>query len=125
MRLAQDLARDATVGKVSYGTEAGLFRKLGIPTVICGPGDIAQAHTPDEYIELAQLARCERFLERLAEGRYFFTNTRSRMPCPSSTPRRSNFVSGRTTIGLLAVAYPSTAFASNASRDSTSSICSA
>ncbi len=68
VRLAQDLARDPTVGKVSYGTEAGLFRRLGIPTVICGPGDIAQAHAPDEYVELAQLARCERFLERLADG---------------------------------------------------------
>jgi acetylornithine deacetylase len=54
-------------GKVSYMTEAGLFGRAGIPTVICGPGDIAQAHKPDEFIARAQLARCEKFLLRLAE----------------------------------------------------------
>ena len=56
------------VGKVSYMTEAGLFGRAGIPTVICGPGDIAQAHKPDEFIEAAQLARCETFLLRLVES---------------------------------------------------------
>jgi len=55
------------VGKVSYMTEAGLFGRAGIPTVICGPGDIAQAHKPDEFIEATQLARCETFLLRLVE----------------------------------------------------------
>jgi acetylornithine deacetylase len=53
--------------RASYMTEAGLFGRAGIPTVICGPGDIAQAHKPDEFIEQAQLARCETFLLRLAE----------------------------------------------------------
>ncbi|MDP2619722.1 MAG: acetylornithine deacetylase [Hyphomicrobiales bacterium] len=52
---------------VSYGTEAGLFRRAGIPTVVCGPGDIAVAHRPDEYIEKDQLAACTRFLRRLIE----------------------------------------------------------
>jgi acetylornithine deacetylase len=56
------------VGKVAYMTEAGLFGRAGIPTVICGPGDIAQAHKPDEYIEVAQLSRCENFLLRLVES---------------------------------------------------------
>jgi acetylornithine deacetylase len=56
------------VGKVSYMTEAGLFGRAGIPTVICGPGDIAQAHKPDEFIEAAEIVRCEGFLLRLAES---------------------------------------------------------
>ena len=48
--------------KVAYGTEAGLFQEIGIPTVVCGPGSIEQAHKPDEFVAAAQLAACERFL---------------------------------------------------------------
>jgi acetylornithine deacetylase len=52
--------------KVAYGTEGGLFRRDGgIPAIVCGPGDIEQAHKPDEFVELSQLALCEAFLERL------------------------------------------------------------
>nr|WP_231945147.1 M20/M25/M40 family metallo-hydrolase [Agrococcus jejuensis] len=51
--------------KVTYGTEAGLFANAGIPTVVCGPGDIAQAHAPDEFIELEQIAACEAFVDAL------------------------------------------------------------
>jgi acetylornithine deacetylase len=52
--------------KVAYGTEGGLFRRDGgIPAIVCGPGDIEQAHKPDEFVELSQLAACEAFLERL------------------------------------------------------------
>jgi len=55
-------------GKISFGTEGGLFQTTaGIPTVVCGPGEIAQAHKPDEWISLDQVARCERFTERLIE----------------------------------------------------------
>jgi len=54
-------------GRVSYMTEAGLFGRAGIPTVICGPGHIAQAHKPDEFIARSELARCENFVLRLAE----------------------------------------------------------
>ena len=50
-----------------YGTEAGLFQESGIPVVVCGPGNIAQAHKPDEFIDLAQVALCERFMDRLIE----------------------------------------------------------
>jgi acetylornithine deacetylase len=50
---------------VAFGTEAGLFQKAGIPTVVCGPGHIAQAHQADEYVALDQLAACERFLQAL------------------------------------------------------------
>ncbi len=51
----------------SFGTEAGLFQQAEIPAVICGPGDIAQAHKPDEFIALAQVEACEAFLRRLVE----------------------------------------------------------
>ena len=52
--------------KVSFGTEASLFHAASIPTVICGPGHIEQAHQPDEWASLEQLARCETFMRRLA-----------------------------------------------------------
>ena len=52
--------------KVAYGTEGGLFAaRLGIPTVICGPGSMAQGHKPDEYITTEQLARCDAMLAAL------------------------------------------------------------
>jgi acetylornithine deacetylase len=51
-------------GKVSYGTEAALFHNASVPTVICGPGNIEQAHQPNEWIALEQLARCVAFRER-------------------------------------------------------------
>jgi len=53
------------LGKVSYGTEGGHFQTAGIPTVICGPGSIEQAHRPNEYVELAQLAAGEKFIADL------------------------------------------------------------
>ncbi len=52
---------------VPYGTEAGIFRAAGIPTVICGPGDIAQAHQPNEFLAKSQLAACEGFMDRLID----------------------------------------------------------
>ena len=50
---------------VPYATEAGIFRGHGIPTVICGPGDIAQAHQPNEFVARAQMDACDAFLRRL------------------------------------------------------------
>jgi acetylornithine deacetylase len=50
---------------VSYAAEAGTFQQAGIPTVICGPGDIAEAHKPNEFIELSELGACEAFMDRL------------------------------------------------------------
>ena len=50
-----------------YGTEAGIFRAVGIPTVICGPGDIAQAHQPNEFILKSQITACESFMRRLMD----------------------------------------------------------
>jgi acetylornithine deacetylase len=55
------------VTKVSFGTEASLFHRANIPTVICGPGHIAQAHQPNEWVTIEQLARCEAFMRRLVE----------------------------------------------------------
>jgi len=55
------------VGKVSFGTEASLFHGASIPTIICGPGHIAQAHQPNEWVSLDQIARCEAFMQRLVD----------------------------------------------------------
>ena len=50
--------------KVSFGTEAGFFRTMaGIPSVVVGPGSIAQAHKPDEYLAVDQLAECLKMLD--------------------------------------------------------------
>lgn len=65
-RLAQQLAGEERTTLVAFGTEAGLFKNAGISTVVCGPGSIQQAHQPDEYVSLAQLARCEAFMQGLA-----------------------------------------------------------
>ncbi|GGA07638.1 acetylornithine deacetylase [Neptunicoccus cionae] len=59
--------------KVAFGTEGGLFSsRVGIPTVVCGPGSMAQGHKPDEFVSADQLEKCDRMLaalsERLVEG---------------------------------------------------------
>ncbi|MBT7146730.1 MAG: M20/M25/M40 family metallo-hydrolase, partial [Rhodospirillales bacterium] len=55
--------------KVAFATEAGLFtERVGIPTVICGPGSIEQAHKPNEYCSLEQLELCEQFMDRLVDS---------------------------------------------------------
>lgn len=53
--------------RVTYGTEAGQFAGTGIDTIVCGPGDIAQAHRPNEFVEVSQIEECERFIARLIE----------------------------------------------------------
>jgi acetylornithine deacetylase len=70
---ALSLSQATSVGKVCYGTEAGLFQKMGVPSVICGPGDIEQAHRPNEFVSLDQLARCEAFIGRIVETGYTHT----------------------------------------------------
>jgi acetylornithine deacetylase len=66
-----DLVRSLTganeAGRVAYGTEGGIYQAAGMPAIVCGPGDIAQAHTPDEWIAESELVACERFLARLAD----------------------------------------------------------
>ncbi|MBL9052373.1 MAG: M20/M25/M40 family metallo-hydrolase, partial [Tabrizicola sp.] len=52
--------------KVAFGTEGGLFdQRLGVPTVICGPGSMAQGHKPDEFVTVEQIARCQAMLAEL------------------------------------------------------------
>ena len=65
--LALKLAQQNDTFAVCYATEASLFQGGGAPAVVCGPGDIAQAHTPDEYLEVAELEKCLAFLGRLAD----------------------------------------------------------
>ena len=69
--LAQRLAASEATTLVAFGTEAGLFQRAGTPTVVCGPGHIAQAHQADEYVSLAQLAAAERFLLALTTAGVF------------------------------------------------------
>ncbi len=67
---ARDLVMELTGANgtdvVSFGTEAGIFQQLGMAAVVCGPGSIEQAHKPDEYLDISQLAACIDMLEGLA-----------------------------------------------------------
>jgi acetylornithine deacetylase len=65
--VVKQIAGSNSAGKVSYGTEGGFFENAGIPTIICGPGDIAQAHQPDEWIAESELEACDSFIRRLAD----------------------------------------------------------
>ncbi|WP_149587029.1 acetylornithine deacetylase [Tabrizicola flagellatus] len=65
--LARVLTGDNATGVVSYGTEAGQFQDAGYSAVVIGPGDIAQAHQADEYLEVSQFEAGQRFMERLLE----------------------------------------------------------
>ena len=66
--LAGSWSGSNTVGSVVYATEAGIFRKtMGVPTVLCGPGDIAQAHQPNEFLLVSQIEACEGFMRRMVE----------------------------------------------------------
>lgn len=63
--LVRRLTGDNGTHVVSYGTEAGQFQERGYSAVVCGPGDIAQAHQPDEYITLDQFNEGQRFMDQL------------------------------------------------------------
>ena len=65
--LVRRLTGDNATGVVSYGTEAGQFQDAGYSAVVCGPGDIAQAHQADEFIELSEFLAGERFMARLVD----------------------------------------------------------
>lgn len=64
-KLIEGICKDHTPHKVAYATEAGLFQKAAIPTMILGPGSIEQAHAPNEFITIDQLQKCEEFLRKL------------------------------------------------------------
>jgi acetylornithine deacetylase len=66
--LAKSLAGRSDHAKVAFGTEAGLFQHIaGVPTVVIGPGSIDQAHKADEWIAIAQLEQCARFVDGVIE----------------------------------------------------------
>jgi acetylornithine deacetylase len=65
--IVKQLTGSNSTGKVSYGTEGGYYQNAGVPTIICGPGDIAQAHQPDEWVAQSQLDACDDFIRRLAD----------------------------------------------------------
>ncbi|MEQ6916831.1 acetylornithine deacetylase [Halomonas aquatica] len=67
LALCRDLLDERPAGAVAYATEAGQFQREGLPTVICGPGSIGQAHQPDEYIDIEQLEAGVRFMAALGE----------------------------------------------------------
>jgi acetylornithine deacetylase len=64
-RLVRGLTGDQERRKVAYGTEAGQYEMGGIPSIVCGPGDIQQAHKANEYVTLDQLVACENFVRRV------------------------------------------------------------
>ncbi|SFS86992.1 acetylornithine deacetylase [Sulfitobacter marinus] len=73
--MSENAARDLVAGLVGangadvvpFGTEAGLFQQMGMDVVVCGPGSIAQAHKPDEFVSIDQLESCLGMLERLGQ----------------------------------------------------------
>jgi len=65
--IVKQLTGSNSTGKVSYGTEGGYYQGAGIATIICGPGHIAQAHQPDEWIAQDQLDACDAFIRRLVD----------------------------------------------------------
>ena len=66
--LAKSLAGRNDHAKVAFGTEAGLFQQTaGIPTIVCGPGSIDQAHKPNEFVSLDQIEKCEQFMDKLMD----------------------------------------------------------
>jgi acetylornithine deacetylase len=65
--IVKQLTGSNTTGRVSYGTEGGFYQNAHIPTIICGPGHIAQAHQPDEFVAQTELDACDAFIRRLGE----------------------------------------------------------
>ena len=66
-QMARALSGANATARVAFGTEAGLYAEAGVPTIVCGPGSIDQAHKPDEFIALEQISQCETFMRRLIE----------------------------------------------------------
>ncbi len=66
-RLARQISGDKQISKVAYATEAGLFEDANIPTIVCGPGSIEQAHRPNEFVAVEQLKQCETFLRKIVK----------------------------------------------------------
>lgn len=68
VKFVHSLTGGNSTGKITFGTEGGLFQQvLGTPAVVCGPGNIAVAHKPDEYVSEQQMRACDMMMERLVE----------------------------------------------------------
>ena len=66
--LARQFAGTGQLTKVAFGTEAGVFQEMGVPTIVCGPGSMSgQGHKPDEYIETSQIEACQAMLGRVVK----------------------------------------------------------
>ncbi len=87
-QLVRALTENQDKGKVAYGTEAGLFANAGIPSIVCGPGNIEQAHKANEYVSLDQVATCEAFL-----GKFVHRACPSKRTHADSTRRRNKLMS--------------------------------
>ena len=70
IQMALQKLKSNSINTVSFGTEAGVFNKLGIETIVCGPGNIEQAHKPNEFIEEAQIIKCQSFLKNIVDYLY-------------------------------------------------------
>jgi len=70
INLALEKLKSNSISTVSFGTEAGVFNKVGFETIVCGPGSIEQAHKPNEYIETIQLKKCDEFLTKIIDFLY-------------------------------------------------------
>ena len=68
MEFVKSLTGGNSTCKVAFGTEGGLFHeRLGLPTVVCGPGSMDQGHKPDEFITREQLSRCDAMMDALID----------------------------------------------------------
>jgi acetylornithine deacetylase len=85
IRLGELLGGVPSARKVTYGTEAGLFRAAGTETIVCGPGEIDQAHTANEFVELGQIRACETFLDNLVQHLSTASPTTASPTTPSPT----------------------------------------
>ncbi|HAT7748174.1 acetylornithine deacetylase [Legionella pneumophila] len=70
VRAAQTVCQSDKLMKVAYATEAGLFQQAEIPTIVCGPGSIEQAHRANEYVEVEQLRLCEEFIINMLRSHF-------------------------------------------------------
>jgi acetylornithine deacetylase len=67
IELVRSLTGSNATYKAAFAAEGGLFQQAGLPTVLCGPGSVDQAHQPDEFVSLEQIERCTQFIQRLIQ----------------------------------------------------------
>lgn len=75
--LAKNASGENATEKISFCTESGVFQAAGIPTLVCGPGSVEQAHKPDEFVTVSQLQKAESFLHKFIRAFQHSRKTRS------------------------------------------------